>query len=57
MAESHLSFKPCIIVHGGAGTIPLSRRNLALCAVKEAALAGHKVLQEVSEYGLCVCIL
>ena len=48
MAESNLSFKPCIIVHGGAGTIPLLRRNSALCAVKEAALAGYKVLQEVS---------
>jgi len=44
MAETNLPFKPCIIVHGGAGTIPSWRRKSALCAVKEAVKTGYQML-------------
>ena len=39
--------KPCIIVHGGAGTISSARRISSLSAVKEAVKAGYNVLLEV----------
>lgn len=41
------SVKPCIIVHGGAGTILSARRISSLSAVKEAVKAGYNVLLEV----------
>ena len=47
MAETSIPFKPCIIVHGGAGNIPISRREQVLCAVKEAVKIGYHVLLEV----------
>lgn len=47
MTETSLPFKPCIIVHGGAGSVPMSKRKPALCAVKEAARIGYHVLLEV----------
>lgn len=47
MAETNIPFKPCIIVHGGAGNVPMSKRKPALCAVKEAARIGYHVLLEV----------
>ena len=49
MAETNLPFKPCIIVHGGAGTIPSWRRKSALCAVKEAVKTGYQMLTMVRE--------
>ena len=47
MAETSKPLKPCIIVHGGAGNIPIARREQVLCAVKEAVKIGYRVLQEV----------
>ena len=47
MAETSTPFKPCIIVHGGAGNISISRRGQVLCAVKEAVKIGNRVLLEV----------
>lgn len=47
MAETITTFKPCIIVHGGAGNISISRREQVLCAVKEAVKIGYCVLLEV----------
>ena len=46
-AQRKPSFKPCIIVHGGAGTISSARRISSLSAVKEAVKAGYNVLLEV----------
>ena len=46
-AQRKPSFKPCIIVHGGAGTISSARRISSLSAVKEAVKAGYHVLLEV----------
>ena len=47
-AQRKRSFKPCIIVHGGAGTISSVRRISSLSVVKEAVKAGYNVLLEVS---------
>ena len=47
MAETNIPFKPCIIVHGGAGNIPIPRREPVLCAVTEAVKIGYRVLLEV----------
>jgi len=46
MAETRTPFKPCIIVHGGAGNISTSRREQVLCAVTEAVKIGYGVLLE-----------
>jgi L-asparaginase / beta-aspartyl-peptidase len=37
---------PCLIVHGGAGTIPASREAGKVKGVKKAARLGYKVLME-----------
>ena len=47
MDERNRPFKPCIIVHGGAGSVPLQRRKPAVCAVKEAVKTGYQVLLQV----------
>lgn len=47
MPETRTPFKPCIIVHGGAGNISTSRREQVLCAVTEAVKIGYGVLLEV----------
>lgn len=38
--------EPCIVVHGGAGTIPQSREEGKLRGVKKAAYTGYKTLME-----------
>ena len=40
---------PCIIVHGGAWTIPDSLKEPCINGVKKAAKAGYDRLIEVSE--------
>lgn len=43
---SRVGIEPCIIVHGGAGTIPASREEGKIRGVKKAALVGYRVLGE-----------
>lgn len=43
---SPVKIEPCVIVHGGAGTIPASREEGKLRGVKKAARVGYKVLIE-----------
>lgn len=38
--------EPCIVVHGGAGTIPQSREEGKLKGVKKSAYIGYKTLME-----------
>lgn len=38
--------EPCVIVHGGAGTIPASREGGKLKGVKKAARVGYRTLIE-----------
>ena len=53
MAETSVPFTPCIIVHGGAGNIPISRRDQVLCAIREAVKIGYRVLLEVRFTWFC----
>lgn len=46
MTETKSPPKLCIIVHGGAGDVPLSDRDKCLCAVKEAVQIGYEALSE-----------
>ena len=48
MSHSDETFRPCIIVHGGAGEIQIQRITPCLSAVKEAARIGYLTLLEVS---------
>ena len=48
MTETKSPPKHCIIVHGGAGDVPLSGRDKGLCAVKEAVQIGYEALSEVN---------
>lgn len=43
---SREKIEPCLIVHGGAGTIPQSRESGKLKGVKKSALVGFKTLME-----------
>jgi beta-aspartyl-peptidase (threonine type) len=40
------NIEPCVVVHGGAGTIPQSREHGKIRGVKRAAYAGYKALIE-----------
>lgn len=46
VSHSDETSRPCIIVHGGAGEIPIPRRTSCLSAVKEAAKIGYLMLLE-----------
>lgn len=43
---SRVRVEPCVIVHGGAGTIPASREPGKIKGVKKAARVGYRVLIE-----------
>lgn len=43
---SRVGVEPCVIVHGGAGTIPASREAGKVKGVKKAARIGYKTLIE-----------
>lgn len=45
-ALSELNIEPCVVIHGGAGTIPRSREDGKLKGVKRAAYVGYKTLME-----------
>lgn len=46
MKETTGKIEPCLIVHGGAGTIPASREKGKIDGVKRAAMKGYRVLIE-----------
>lgn len=41
-----IKVEPCIVIHGGAGTIPQSREQGKINGVKKAAYVGYKELNE-----------